>query len=218
MTNNSKLVIVAVVCIVASALISGILTYNRFHFDKSKIVNVSYPLQNSNTPTDIPTIKTSISPTKSISIARPPENPTSAPVETDDLDQAMKVLIDFNQSLFDKDYDKAASLFDWDSITDPQFIFGKDYVAGNNSKTFENVCKDPDFCLQFYKILKTKKEKDGNYTFTIQYKTKDEQIYVNSVQVSGSFVNNTDFLYSVVKKNGGFKVASPPNWFNTMAE
>lgn len=214
MTNDLRPIIIAVVCIVASALISSIFIYSRFH-NQEKVITNTYTTTITTSPTIIP-----VSPTLGVSVApsRSMNNPTLQPESTADVNEAIKILTEFNGNLNDGEYIKAAGIFDWDSIKDPSTVFGADYVVGDNSKTLANVCKNPNHCLRFYKILKTKKETNGDYTFTIQYKTKDGQIFVNSAQVSGSFINDTDFLYSVTKKGGAFKVATPPNWFTTAAE
>lgn len=211
MTDDIKVIIIAIVCITGSALISGTIVYSRFHIDSPSSLTKT---QISPIPKD-PIIA---SPTKSLSVAPSRLSPTSTSPETGDLEEAMKALTDFNEYLSNGQYDKAAELFKWDNIEDPETFFGSGYVAGNNIQTLTNICKNPVYCLKFYKILKTKKTADGNYFFTIQYKTKDGQIFVNSAQVAGSFINNSDFLYTVSKINGKFKVTSPPNWFNTEAK
>jgi len=210
MTNNAKPMVIAIVCVIASAFISGIYVYARFHPVQTKIADVAY-LSNNLAPTLVvtPVTTTSISPTEN-----------SSPITTtpNEIKKAMETLDSFNKYLHDGEYDKAVELFDWDSFPDPQTAFEEYYVAGNNIKTFENICKNPTFCLRFHKILKTRKASDTEYWFTIQYQTKDGQIYVNSAHISGTFVKNTDFLYSVKKRNGVFKVAELPNGFNVEAE
>lgn len=210
MADDLKPIIIAVICIVASALISGIVVYNRFHSTQPKTVDIA----------KIPPTTTSISPSKGISIV--PSHylisPTSLPGTTDDVNEAMKTLDNFNKYLNEGEYDKAVELFDWESFPNPEIVFSGYYVPGNKAKTLANICKDPNFCLRFHKILKTRKASETEYWFTIQYQTKDYQLFVNSAHVSGTFVKNTDFLYRVKKRNGIFKVAEAPNFFNVEAE
>jgi|GEM_PF-3118462 len=214
MVNDLKTIIIAIVCIVTSVLVSGFFVYRRFHLTRPNSIGAISTAAVTTTPkavTSIPTSIQSTSPTPSI-------QPTIIITSDTNLKEAMQALDNFNLYLFGKEYEKASALFDWNGFGDPQVVFGSDYVAGDHAKTLTNVCQHPNFCLRFYKILKTRKISDGEYQFTIQYQTKDNQIFVESVHVSGSFVNNTDFLYNVKKINGQFKVVSPPNNFITEAE
>lgn len=213
MATETKTIIIAIFCIVVSALISGIFVYSRFH-------QTTAPLLTTNTVNTINTITPN--PTTSLSSiivsTSPAKNISPVTVDSADIEKAMDTLDNFNKYLNDGEYDKAVELFDWDSFPDLASAFTGYYVPGNKAKTFENICKNPDYCLRFHKILKTRKVSDTDYWFTIQYQTKDGQIFVNSTHVSGTFVKNTDFLYQVKKRNGVFKVAELPNGFNVEAE
>ena len=200
MAKNGKTFIIAIVCILVSAAAAI-----YFVFSWLKPVNIIVTGQTSLIPSITQT------PLETI-IPKPTET------ATDDLQSALKTLKSFNEYLNYGEYAQAAALFDWEGQGDLKTIFGQYYAPGDNSKTLSNVCKDKNFCLRFYKILRSKKEKGDEYSFIVQFQTKDGKIFVNSAHVSGTFVTNTDFLYTVKKINGKFKVTSPPNFFTVEAD
>jgi len=217
MAKNGLTFIVAVICILISAAAAIYLILNWLK-PTSAITNQIF--SNQITPSQTLNVQT---PSEAI-IRKPTDvlpniNLTNkVDASTDDLQLALKTLNDYNHYLNNGEYVKAAELFDWESLGDLQTVFGKYYVAGDNAKTLANVCKDKNYCLRFYKVLRSKKDKVDQYSFVVQFQTENNKIFVNSAHVSGTFVTNTDFLYTVKKIGGKFKVTNPPNFFVTEAE
>ena len=190
MVNDLRLTIIAIICVVGTALVSGTGVY---FWQNSNFSQQSLPI----TPT--PTIKITIqSPSPTIIV-------TDVPLESPKT-QAQTVLENFFTLVYVKDYEKAASLFEWNN---PENSDINQWPGSTNAKTLENYCQAVGTCLKVKNAV-GKKISDNEYHFTVSFLTDDGKTFALNPPGGITTSSMTSFIFVVKKINGNFKVATPP--------
>ncbi|MCL4374812.1 hypothetical protein M1523_03035 [Patescibacteria group bacterium] len=194
MADDSKPIIVAVICIIASAFISGVVVYNRIHTYRQGYSDTQL------TPSVPPH---AASPT----LGNPmPTAAITIPAAGGPQSQAKTVLESFFTLANKGDYEKAANLLGWDNMETADL---NQWPGPTYAKTLENYCKAVGTCLKI-KNAAGEKISDDKYRFAVSFQNNDGSDFVINPPSGMAGVPTTTFIFTVKKINGVFKLLTPP--------
>jgi hypothetical protein len=191
MANNSKLTVVAVVCIIVTACASGTGVYLR---------------QKSNSSQPLIIAPTSTPPSEIVTQSPSPVLTSTGTPTAGTQTQAQTVLENFFASANAKDFEKAAALFGW---SNPETGDINQWPGSTNAKTLENYCQAVGTCLKVKSAI-GKKISGDEYQFTVSFLADNGETFALNPPAGVMASPTTSFIFKVKKINGVFKVVTPP--------
>lgn len=203
MADDFKSIIVAVICIVTSAFISGAFMYNQVHLmQRSFLANQS--------ATVTPTVGTSSPTPEKIK----PESSKKTHTTNSALDsatdnsqvQAKTILENFFTFANEKNYEKAADMLGWDNMETADL---NQWPGSTYAKTLQNYCQAVGTCLKVRNAI-GEKISDNEYHFTVSFLTDNNEVFAVNPPGGMTGTPATNFIFKVKKINGSFKLVTPP--------
>lgn len=216
--QNNIVFLVAVVAIVGSAFVSGMVVYrwqkaklNRALTSVASGGRLSSPSTSNITPsatgaTSNPAGKTSNSATPTTSTGNTTANvPASSNSTVPSSSSAKSVLENFFKYLSEGNFDKAAENYQYDETEGALSVFADYMDSYKMANTLRNFCEVQSTCLAV-RIIGQEEIEDG-YQFKVNFIKSDGSTYRYEI---GGTISEEAFDYKVKLFHGQYRVVTPP--------